>query len=450
MQSLKAVIKFFLQKFYIVKFYFLKNFRSYLSFEDYFDLGNNFKKKNPFNSNIKEKRYNINSDKFFIFGPSLVRSFSICDKFIPVFVDHALKSTFLSKKLSEATFTNYHKALKQLSIGSKVIFCMSMQDPDIYLRNEFRTSKKNISKLLEFSSKKNIYLANYAKEKLKLKVYYLLGWPHVEKKTSNLVKRYNSFLKKECEKKFIETLDISKFMQDKKGNMKPNLCSIPNDVHPKTKITKFLFKTIFKKEFTNKNYYSWNSLLNLKFSNNFSFRIWPIPYIGEANSSFNKLVQYCNIKESIAKIITGFAIEKNISDYISMDSSEINLELYLGKELFDEIKIYYTLEKKLKMAREVSNLANRKEIKTYDFSELNILKAQRNIIFFNLFEIKRKHYIKLIKKNISKKNYVFIFGNRKEINLLKKQKNLIEKQNFNFDNRFLSKNLKRSKLCLVQ
>ena len=47
--------------------------------------------------------------------------------------------------VTEATFTNYHKALKQLSIGSKVIFCMSMQDPDIYLRNEFRTSKINRS-----------------------------------------------------------------------------------------------------------------------------------------------------------------------------------------------------------------------------------------------------------------------------------------------------------------
>ena len=40
--------------------------------------------------------------------------------------------------------------------------------------------QKNITKLLEFSSKENI-LAKYAKEKLKLKVYYLLGWPHVKK-----------------------------------------------------------------------------------------------------------------------------------------------------------------------------------------------------------------------------------------------------------------------------
>ena len=38
--------------------------------------------------------------------------------------------------------------------------------------------------------------------------------------------------------------------------MKSNLCSIPNDVHPKTIITKFLFKEIFKKKFINKNYYN--------------------------------------------------------------------------------------------------------------------------------------------------------------------------------------------------
>ena len=33
---------------YLIKFYFLKNFISYLSFEDYFNLGNNFKKKKSF------------------------------------------------------------------------------------------------------------------------------------------------------------------------------------------------------------------------------------------------------------------------------------------------------------------------------------------------------------------------------------------------------------------
>ena len=178
-------------KFYLIKFYFSKIFFTHLSFEDYFDLGNNFKKKNPFNSKIKKIRNNTNSDKFFIFGPSLVRSFSISDKFIPIFVDHALRSTFLTKKLSQATFSKYYKALKQLNKGSNVIFCMSMQDPDIHLRNEFKTSKKNITKLLEFSSKENILLAKYAKEKLKLKVYYLLGWPHVKKKTSNLLKNPN-------------------------------------------------------------------------------------------------------------------------------------------------------------------------------------------------------------------------------------------------------------------
>tara|TARA_A100001011_G_C14308993_1_gene844587 strand:+ start:833 stop:2185 length:1353 start_codon:yes stop_codon:yes gene_type:complete len=450
MQLLKTVVKFYLQKFYLIKFYFSKIFFTHLSFEDYFDLGNNFKKKNPFNSKIKKIRNNTNSDKFFIFGPSLVRSFSISDKFIPIFVDHALRSTFLTKKLSQATFSKYYKALKQLNKGSNVIFCMSMQDPDIHLRNEFKTSKKNITKLLEFSSKENILLAKYAKEKLKLKVYYLLGWPHVKKKTSNLVEKYNSLLKKECEKNFIEILDISKFIKDKSGNMKSNLCSIPNDVHPKTTITKFLFKETFKKKFTNKNYYNWNSLLNLTFSNNFNFRVWPIPYIGETNSSFNRLVQYCNIKEKIANIITGFAIENDVSNYISFDSSEMNLELYLGKDLFEDIKIYYSIEKKLKMAAEISNLVNRKEINTYNFSKINILKVKKNIIFFNLFEIKKKHYIKLIKNNISKKNCVFIFGNRKDIDSLKKQKNLKEIQSISFDNRFLSKNLKKSKLCLVQ
>ena len=99
---------------------------------------------------------------------------------------------------------------------------MSMQDPDIHLRNEFNTSKKNINKLLEFSSKENILLAKYAKEKLKLKVYYLLGWPHVKTKTSNLVEKYNFLLRKECEKNFIEILDISKFIKGKSGNMKSN------------------------------------------------------------------------------------------------------------------------------------------------------------------------------------------------------------------------------------
>ena len=409
MQSLKNVIKIFIQKLYLIKFYFLKNFISYLSFEDYFNLGNNFKKKNPFNSIIKKKRNSTNSDKFFIFGPSLVRSFSITDKFIPIFVDHALRSTFLTKKLSKATFVKYSKALKQLSKGSKVIFCMSMQDPDIHLRNEFNTSKKNINKLLEFSSKENILLAKYAKEKLKLKVYYLLGWPHVKTKTSNLVEKYNFLLRKECEKNFIEILDISKFIKGKSGNMKSNLCSIPNDVHPKTIITKFLFKEIFKKKFINKNYYNWNSLLNLTFSNNFNFRIWSIPYIGETNSSFNRLVQYCNIKEKIANIITGFAIENDVSNYISFDSSEINLELFLGKDLFDDIKIYYSIEKKLKMAAEISNLVNRKEINTYDFSKINISKVEKKIIFFNLFEIKKKYYIRLIKDNISKKKLYIYF-----------------------------------------
>ena len=253
-----------------------------------------------------------------------------------------------------------------------------------------------------------------------------------------------SLLRKECEKNFIEILDISKFIKGKSGNMKSNLCSIPNDVHPKTIITKFLFKEIFKKKFTNKNYYNWNSLLNLTFSNNFNFRIWSIPYIGETNSSFNRLVQYCNIKEKIANIITGFAIENDVSNYISFDSSEINLELFLGKDLFDDIKIYYSIEKKLKMAAEISNLVNRKEINTYDFSKINISKVEKKIIFFNLFEIKKKHYIRLIKDNISKKNCVFIFGNSREIDLLKKQKNLKEIQSISFDNRFLSKNLKKN------
>ena len=121
MQSLKNVIKIFIQKLYLIKFYFLKNFISYLSFEDYFNWETT-SKKNPFNSIIKKKRNSTNSDKFFIFGPSLVRSFSITDKFIPIFVDHALRSTFLTKKLSKATFVKYSKALKQLSKGSKVIF----------------------------------------------------------------------------------------------------------------------------------------------------------------------------------------------------------------------------------------------------------------------------------------------------------------------------------------
>ena len=85
----------------------------------------------------------------------------------------------------------------------------------------------------------------------------------------------------------------------------------------------------------------------------------------------------------------------------------MNLELYLGKDLFEDIE-YIILMKKLKMAAEISNLVNRKEINTYNFSKINILKLKK-ILFFHLFEIKKKHYIKLIKNNISKKNCVFIF-----------------------------------------
>ena len=61
-----------------------------------------------------------------------------------------------------------------------------MQDPDIHLRNEFKTSNRNTDELLKFSSKQNISLVKYAKDVLNLKVYYLLGWPHVKKRASNL------------------------------------------------------------------------------------------------------------------------------------------------------------------------------------------------------------------------------------------------------------------------
>ena len=88
--------------------------------------------------------------------------------------------------------------MTQLNKGSKIIFCMSMQDPDIHLRNEFKTSNRNTDELLKFASKENINLAKYAKENLNLKVYYLLGWPHVKKRASDLVKKYNLLLKKEC------------------------------------------------------------------------------------------------------------------------------------------------------------------------------------------------------------------------------------------------------------
>jgi len=434
---------------YSLEFFFSKNFKSHVSLNECLKLGNNFKKKNPFNSNIKKKANNFYSDKFFIIGPSLVRSFSICDKFIPIFVDHALRSTFLTKKLSQETFVKYQKAMKQLNKGSKIVFCMSMQDPDIHLRNEFKTSNRNTDELLKFASKENINLAKYAKENLNLKVYYLLGWPHVKKRASDLVKKYNLLLKKECEKNSIKILDISKFMKGKNGNIKKTLCSIPNDVHPKTIISKFLFKVIYEKNFNKKNLYKWNSLLKLTFSNQFNFRIWPIPYIGETNSSYNRLVQYCNIKDDIASIINGFAIDNQVKKYISLNSSEIKFELSLGKDLFDEISVLYTNEKKKEIANEIKMLSNRKEIKIYNFSKLKYYDNKKIIIFLNLFESKIKECIELIDNNISKNNNLFIFGNTKDVDKLIKLKKLKQKQNMYFDNRFLLKDLKNCKLCRV-
>lgn len=434
---------------YSLEFFFSKNFKSHVSLNECLKLGNNFKKKNPFNSNIKKKANNFYSDKFFIIGPSLVRSFSICDKFIPIFVDHALRSTFLTKKLSQETFVKYQKAMKQLNKGSKIVFCMSMQDPDIHLRNEFKTSNRNTDELLKFASKENINLAKYAKENLNLKVYYLLGWPHVKKRASDLVKKYNLLLKKECEKNSIKILDISKFMKGKNGNIKKTLCSIPNDVHPKTIISKFLFKVIYEKNFNKKNQYKWNSLLKLTFSNQFNFRIWPIPYIGETNSSYNRLVQYCNIKDDIASIINGFAIDNQVKKYISLNSSEIKFELSLGKDLFDEISVLYNNEKKKEIANEIKMLSNRKEIKIYNFSKLKYYDNKKIIIFLNLFESKIKECIELIDNNISKNNNLFIFGNTKDVDKLIKLKKLKQKQNMYFDNRFLLKDLKNCKLCRV-
>ena len=101
---LHLIKKKLLQILYSLEFFFSKNFDSHISLNDCLKLGKNFQKKNPFNSNIKKTPDNFYSDKFFIIGPSLVRSFSICDKFIPIFVDHALRSTFLTKKLSQETF----------------------------------------------------------------------------------------------------------------------------------------------------------------------------------------------------------------------------------------------------------------------------------------------------------------------------------------------------------
>lgn len=327
---------------------------------------------------------------------------------------------------------------------------MSMQDPDIHLRNEFKTSNRDTDELLKFSSKENISLAKYAKETLNLKVYYLLGWPHVKKKASDLVKKYNLFLKEECERNSIEILDISKFIRGKNGNIKKTLCSVPNDVHPKTTISKFLFKEIYKRNFNKKNQYKWNSLLKLTFSNQFNFRIWPIPYIGETNSSFNKLVQYCNIKDDIASIINGFAIDNQIKKYISLDSSEVKLELSLGKDLFEEIDVFYTNKKKKEIANEIKILSNRKEIKTCIFSKLKNYDNKKRIIFLNLFESKKKDCIKLIDNNVSKNNNLFIFGNIKDVDKLIKVKNMKQKQHIYFDNRFLLKDLKNSKLCIVK
>ena len=446
---LHLVKKNLLKILYSLEFFFSKNFKSHVSLNECLKLGNNFKKKNPFNSNIKKKINNFYSDKFFIIGPSLVRSFSICDKFIPIFVDHALRSTFLTKKLSQETFVKYQKAMTQLNKGSKIIFCMSMQDPDIHLRNEFKTSNRNTDELLKFASKENINLAKYAKENLNLKVYYLLGWPHVKKRASDLVKKYNLLLKKECEKNSIKILDISKFMKGKNGNIKKTLCSIPNDVHPKTIISKFLFKVIYKKNFNEKNQYKWNSLLKLTFSNQFNFRIWPIPYIGETNSSYNRLVQYCNIKDDIASIINGFAIDSQVKKYMSLNSSEIKFELSLGKDLFDEISVFYTNKKKKEIANEIKMLSNRKEIKTYNFSKLKDYDNKKIIIFLNLFESKKKECIELIDNNISKNNNLFIFGNTKDVDKLIKLKKLKQKQNMYFDNRFLLKDLKNCRLCRV-
>ena len=70
---LHLVKKNLLKILYSLEFFFSKNFKSHVSLNECLKLGNNFKKKNPFNSNIKKKINNFYFFKFFIIGPSLVR-----------------------------------------------------------------------------------------------------------------------------------------------------------------------------------------------------------------------------------------------------------------------------------------------------------------------------------------------------------------------------------------
>ena len=414
------------------------------------NLGAKYKKKYPFNSNLKKNYKRSNNKKVFVFGPSLVRSFSICENFVPIFVEHALKSTFLNRKLSKYTFDKYVQTLKQLSPGSKIVLCMSMQDPDIHLRNEYKTKKRNTSDVMKFSAKENINLARYAQKTLKLNVTYLLGWPHLKRRNTELVKKYNFLLKQECEKYSIKTIDISKYIKDKNGNMRSQLCSIPNDIHPKTEITKYLYLEMFNKKFNKAKLYEWNSLLNLNFNYLFNFKIWPTPYIGESNSAHNQLVQYCNLKEKIANILSGFAIKNKIKIYNSLDSSEANLELLLGKNIFSEINLYYAKKKKKEMTEEIISLANRHEIKTNYLKNIKLKKLKNNIIFFNLYELNIKKINNFINYKLIKENYVFIFGIKKKVDYILKKNNFNENINTNFENRFLVNSLKKSKLCLIK
>ena len=68
---------------------------------------------------------------------------------------------------------------------------------------------------------------------------------------------------------------------------------------------------MFKKKFTNKNYII-ELIIELTFSNN-SILEFGQYHILERLIHLLIVVQYCNIKEKIANIITGFAIENDIS-----------------------------------------------------------------------------------------------------------------------------------------
>jgi len=424
----------------------------FLEKERFAKFGSVIFKTNKYNSLDNKSKAQTNSEKIFIIGPSMVRSFSSNEYFIPLFCRPGLHSTFLENKFKKTT-KDYISVLNKIDQKSKIVMAMGTQDPDIILRKNiknytgdlddgYKKIDNEVKKKLNIAAKKNFYLTNYSVKKRKHDLIYLLGWPHLNLEVSKAIKYYNACLKRLFQKNNIKYIDISNSLKNKTGSLSQKWSISKENFHLKKKATKILHKELQKKKFIKDNYkyYKWKNILKLKFKNTKDITISSIPFKGTVNL-FDNLVQKSFIENYMKKFLVGYAATNNTKKIILINSGEGNIGIDFPPFFFKKI-ILINDKKTNQFAKAIINLANRNDIYPLDYNDLIAEKSK--LIVYVFFDNNDAKILDFLNKVLTTLNIKKIFFVCKKENLfyfnkkLKTKLKLIKK----FDESILNKNMK--------